>query len=110
MITQTNIDKLAELISKKLHVKINFNMSVRNDRLRIVSQDFKDELGIMTPFYEYFVLQDFGGKISEDKESYWLPVHFAFEYKTGGSNGHQLCDAWFNFKEQNWILHYNHEK
>lgn len=66
------------------------------------SDNLADKCGIMSVVYDKVEIDNFGGGISDDNEGnlfIWVPVHFSFKYKNGGTNGTSLVDATFTTAE-----------
>lgn len=71
-------------------------------RIEIGSQDLKDYAGIMSSMYKKLVIGNFGAQIDDTDNILWLPIHFLWEYKDGGTNGHKLFTSWYNFETNAW--------
>ena len=66
------------------------------------SDNLADKCGIMSIVYDTVEIDSFGGGISNDNQGnlfLWVPVHFSFKYKQGGTNGINLIDATFTTAE-----------
>jgi hypothetical protein len=97
-----DFDQLADLVSKRVGVKVRFNVGTRNNRLVLESQDLSSKTGIQSDFYKEFKIANFGGNYSYNEEWYWVPLNFSWTYKKGGSNGTSLGDYHWNFKKGKW--------
>lgn len=100
-------DRLERHLSKifSTYVKLEISIGVNrggSEYLHIRSNDLRESTGLMANMYNYFRIENFGGAVNKEG-FYWLPLSFAWEYKTNGSNGTQIGHFWWNPTLQNWV-------
>ena len=79
--------------------------------VKFESEDLTDKCGVTSCLYNKIIIGNFGGGISSGKDSIdsteetkddlfiWMPAHFKFEYKSGGSNGTELITGVYSAKD-----------
>lgn len=99
------------MLSQLLHYPIKFEKieiqkknSFFDSIIQVRSNELKDVTGILTGLYTKLIISNFGGGITQDNKHYWLPLHFSFEYKSGGSNGAELCSLYYSFTKKEWCI------
>lgn len=101
-LSQVNIAALAAILTEKLGFEVLLDSKIvtgRDDkeRIRISSPNVKDKAGIMAVCFDSLHIENFGGGITGDSKGYWMPVYFNYEYIRGGSNGCEICTAYYDF-------------
>ena len=114
LLSQVDIKGLEKLLSDYLDSDIKLEANIveyRHNRkdLKIVSQDLTSETGIMSKLYEKFGITIDGGYLQDapdegDDITYSVTVHFYWTYKSHGSNGTDVCRAFYNFRTKEWKL------
>lgn len=109
---KVNFDGLVKELEKRMDVKnLVIEGGIVLDRLeqkyiQFESNNLASQAGIQSGIYKELVITNFGGTEREDG-TYWVPVHFSFEYKDGGSNGASLFNAQYNPNNPTeWIVLY----
>jgi len=108
------IEGLESLISDSVGIKIKFDVSIKmmfpdNPVLMVESQELKEFSGILSNIYKSLKLTNFGGGLSPDKSTYWMPIQFSFDYKRG-SNGTHLADYWYDLNRNEWNVGFSKRK
>ena len=95
---------LEKEISKRIGTKVTFKSSVNSrGHLELESQELVDKAGIFASVLKTLKVINFGSGIAGDGNA-WLPIHFKFTYKDGGSNGAAIVDSWYDFKANKWVF------
>jgi hypothetical protein len=101
---QIDFNGLEKLISEKIGTSIKFDVDFNKDRNVYIlkSQDLNDKTGILANLYNSIRIENFGGNFTKDGKKYWLPLAFAWNYKSGGSNGANIAEYLYNVKTKKW--------
>jgi hypothetical protein len=76
----------------------------------IESENLADKAGVMSSVLKELYVVDFGGSYDKENNAYWLPLHFHWEHKDGGSNGCNLLDAFYDFNLGQWKFKMRQER
>lgn len=106
---------LVAKLSGLLNVNVYLNRRLtegacRGNKIVIESQNLANQAGVMSPVFKDLFVTDFGGKYEERYNTYWLPIHFHWEHKDGGSNGCNLLDAFYDFNSGQWKFKMRQER
>lgn len=106
-IQSIQISNLSELISDIVGVpvvisEINIHEKTRSPRISFESQPLIQHTGILSNFFERFVISSFNANLIDEGRLYWVNLSFSFTYKSGGSNGHTFQNIFYNFETQKW--------
>lgn len=78
------------------------------NRIEFESQDLKDKAGILSSIYKSLTIQQFNSSLLKDPpNAYWLTVHFAYDYVSGGSNGTNILTAYYYADTKTWEFRHN---
>ena len=109
--TEIDIKPLEEALSKRFNLPIQLTMTIGksrfgNERVSIESQNLKDHAGIMSSIYEELRITDFGSEFfdSEEGKKLWMGINFSFRYLSGGSNGTNIGNCWYNLEKNTWMF------
>jgi len=72
-------------------------------QIRVGSTELKYFAGLLSKLYTTLKLTDAGGAVVEDGVYYFLPLHFRWDYVSGGSNGTEAIHVWFHYKSKIWF-------
>jgi hypothetical protein len=107
--TNANQEQLSELISEKLGFAVNLTAEICEYKtggqkyIKVSSGNLAKFAGVMSNIYDTLYIINFGGaEHTEYPGQFWCPINFAFTYVKGGSNGAEICTAWF--ENGNWII------
>ncbi len=104
-LNEIEFDSLSELLSTRLNWKVDLKGEINEGKLTVKTENLSEHAGIMDTLYETLNIESFGSGVETKDGLYlWVPLNFMFTYKSGGSNGVKICDAFWNFKEKNWTI------
>jgi hypothetical protein len=75
-------------------------------RLLLKSENLVEYVGILQSVFEKVTVGNFGGEcyVKDGKKYLWIPVHFTWYHKGGGTNGTGIMDATWDFKAKSWTF------
>jgi hypothetical protein len=71
------------------------------------SQNLADQAGVLSPIFKELYVNEFSNGVYEHENGdivLSLSVHYRWEFHDGGSNGHQLFWAYYNFDRKEWAF------
>jgi len=103
---------LEEKLEKILGIKVVITgqmQKTHSGRVEIdfVSDNLVEHVGILTPVMKNFVIHDWSNQLYEHENGDIIlstGVHFAWDFHKGGSNGHDLFWAFYNFDKREWAF------
>ncbi len=109
LLTQKMIDKidwrtLETEISRRIgvYVELEVKLTARN-RIELQSTtDLVKQAGIFSSSLKSLRVINFGSHLDKSGKFIWLPIHFSYEFHSGGSNGHGIFWAQYHFVSKNW--------
>ena len=75
--------------------------------IEILSDDIASQAGVFGKILKRCHIQSGSGGVCSDRENdgvkYWVIISLAYSHKDGGSNGMELCHAWYTDSE-GWVF------
>jgi len=96
------------LISKEVRTPVTFDIS-KTGRGKITFQskeNLADKAGIFSDVGAFKVLriEDFGTSFGKEDNNFYTSVSLRWEFSDGGTNGHTLFRAWYDFDKKAWDI------
>jgi hypothetical protein len=96
-------DKLKSILGVKVDLTLSKRGTQRGDYVAVKSQDVRDGAGLFKNLMsEVFVSGT--GEYSAKEGQIWLPIDVSWEFAHGGSNGHSVLTAWYEFATKKWMF------
>lgn len=108
LMAEIDFTPLEAKISELLGVSIAFTTkevvggSRGSIKINLETDNIVDQAGLFTAVFSDVRVSNFGGEITGDGKSLWLPMDVAWKQKSMGSNGTNLVTAWYMFETGEW--------
>lgn len=101
--------KIHEFFPHQKKIIFSYVLVDGKGKLRLTSENLKDQTGIMKDFYNDVRLEEFASDYIYDDNlniiAYWLTIAFRLEYLSGNRNGSVIFNCKFSVKDNEWTVH-----
>ena len=102
-IQEIDFQPLFQWINKTLQTSQDFEISFEGKRPRIVCENLQHDSGIFKAVIKEVSVDFFNFHFEPETGKIWATVYLNYESWSGGSNGMQIGNCWFN-PEEGWTF------
>lgn len=96
-------DKLKSMLGVKVDLTLSKRGTPRGDYVAVKSQDIRDGAGLFKNLMSAVSVSG-TGEYNAKEGQIWLPIDVSWEFTHGGSNGHSVLTAWYEFATKKWMF------
>lgn len=110
--TGLELELSARLGAKNLKFTGEIELSGRHQELRISfeSNELKNQCGVMYSMFRSNKIKNFSNSWSDAENCFWIIVNFSYQHVDGGSNGMEICTAYYFPDTKNWEFNFRKEQ
>lgn len=110
--TGLELELSARLGAKNLKFTGEIELSGRHPELRISfeSNELKNQCGVMYSMFKSNKIRNFSNSWSDEENCFWIIVNFSYQHVDGGSNGMEICTAYYFPDTKNWEFKFRKEQ
>ena len=98
--SKINFQPLFDWINTKIHAEVEFGIDITGKRPEIVSPNIVDYCGAFASVCESVEVGFFNFQVSKD--GFWATVYLNYQSWSGGSNGMQIGDVYYDCANEQW--------
>ena len=100
--------KLQQVLGVVVNLKGEMFEERKRLKVKLMSQNLFDKVGMLSTIMEDVRIHDWGSSVLEHENGdivLSVSLHFCWDFKDGGSNGHDLLfQAFYNFDRREWAF------